>query len=117
MDLRGVEARGCAPRRSSTEAPLRPHDEGDLLTIVQVRRILPVAKSTIYGLVESGQLPHYRVGATGRHRGRILVARADLDAYLAKSRQARPVAPTRLDLDAIHARVRNGGAARGNAVD
>ncbi len=82
---------------------------GDFLTVAQILQILPVGRSTLYELVQSGQLPHYRVGATGRSRGRILVARADVFAYLDKSRQARPVAPARLDIEAIHARVRNGG--------
>ena len=90
---------------------------GALLTIEQVRKILPVAKSTLYALVESGELPHYRVGGTGRRTGRILVARADLLAYLEKSRQARPVAPARLDLDEIHARIRKPGKPCGKSVD
>ncbi len=116
MAARRTDRSPPAPH-APAEAPLRPPDEGDLLTIAQVRRILPVAKSTIYGLVESGQLPHYRVGATRRREGRILVARADLDAFIHESRHTRPVAPKRLDIDAIHVRVRNGGRPAQQAVD
>ena len=60
--------------------------EGDLLTIPQVQRLLPLGRSTIYGLVARGALPSYRVGATGGGRGRVLVARADLEAFIEKSR-------------------------------
>ena len=82
---------------------------GDFLTVAQILKILPVGRSTLYNLVQSGELRCYRVGGTRRRAGRIVVAMADLLAYLEKSREARPVAPTRLDIDEIHARVRNGG--------
>jgi len=44
---------------------------GDLLTIAQVLKLLPVGRSSIYALCESGELVHYRVGATRRRKGRI----------------------------------------------
>ena len=90
---------------------------GDFLTVKQVLEVLPVGRSTIYSLVQSGRLRSCRVGATGRRMGRILVARADLDIFIEKSRQVRSVPPTRLDLDEIHARVRNGAARNRNPVD
>jgi len=83
-----------------------PLQEGDLLTIAQALAVLPVGRSTLYALLESGQLPHYRVRAPTAPRGRILVARADLEAFLAGARQAAPRAPVRADADAILARVR-----------
>jgi len=79
---------------------------GDLLTIAQALAILPVGRSTLYALLESGQLPHYRVRAPTAPRGRILVARADLEAFVAGARQAAPRAPVRADPDAILARIR-----------
>ncbi len=97
-----------------TEPHLQP---GDFLSITQLIALVPIGRSTAYALIESGELPHYRVGGTRRRAGRILIAKADLHAYLEKSRQARPVAPTRLDLDEIHTRVRNGGRPGGKAVD
>ena len=60
--------------------------EGDFLTVAQVLRILPMGRSTLYALIDSGQLPHYRVSAARSHRGRILIHRADLEAYIEKSR-------------------------------
>ena len=57
-----------------------------LLTIRQVLAILPVGRSSLYALVDSGQLPSYRVSPAGSRRGRILIHRADLDAFIEKSR-------------------------------
>ncbi len=55
---------------------------GDFLTVAQILEILPIGRSTIYSLVRSGELRSYRVGGTRR----ILVARADLDAFIEQSR-------------------------------
>ena len=82
--------------------------EGDLLTIAQVQQFLPVGRSSIYALCESGELAHYRVGATRRRKGRILVHRDDLLAFIGKSRQARSVAPTRVDVDGLLDEIRGG---------
>ena len=60
--------------------------EGDLLTIRQEGRLVPIGRSTLYALVDSGQLPSYRVSPTGSRRGRILIHRADLKAFIEKSR-------------------------------
>ena len=84
---------------------LRP---GDLLSIPQVQKLVPVGRSTIYKWVEDGALPCIRVGATRRRRGRVLVHRYDLRAFLEKSRQARVVAPTRVDVDGILEELRGG---------
>ena len=59
---------------------------GDLLTIRQALVILPVGRSTIYSLVEEGQIPSIRVGCAGSRRGRILVARADLEKFIKRPR-------------------------------
>jgi len=83
---------------------------GDLLTVPQALAILPIGKSTLYALIEAGDLPSYRVRAPGARRGRILVARGELEAFLAKSRQGAPRAPVRVDVDQILARVRRGSA-------
>ena len=55
---------------------------GDFLTVKQILKILPIGRSTIYSLVGSGKLRSYRVGGTRR----ILVARADLDAFIKQTR-------------------------------
>ena len=89
--------------------PLAP---GDLLSVPQVLALVPIGRSTLYQLIEDGELPAYRVGATRRRRGRILVAKADLIAFLARSRQARTGAPTRVDVDGILDSIRNGRTSR-----
>jgi len=80
--------------------------EGDLLTVAQALAVLPVGRSTLYGLIESGELPHYRVRAPGSRRGRVLVARADLEAFLAGSRHEARRAPVGVDADSVLAKVR-----------
>ena len=59
---------------------------GDLITVKQALALVPIGRSTLYSLVARGALPSYRVGATGGGRGRVLVARADLEAFIQKSR-------------------------------
>ena len=78
-----------------------PLERGDLLTIAQALQIVPVGRTTLYALCESGELPHYRVGGTHLRRRRILIHRDDLRAYLEKSRQARPETPKPVDVDQI----------------
>ena len=80
--------------------------EGDLLTVAEVLRIVPLSRTTVYALVDSGQLQSYRVSAAGSRRGRVLIARADLEAFLAGARQAATRAPVRVDVDGLLRRVR-----------
>ncbi len=75
--------------------------EGDLLTVAQVLRLLPVGRSTVYQLVEEGRLPACRVRTAGSRRGRVLIARVDLEAFLAGARQAATRAPVRVDVDGL----------------
>ena len=84
----------------------RSIDEGDLLTVAQALQIMPIGKTTLYALIETGQLPHYRLQPHGSRRGRILLARRDIEAFLDTTRHGATQAPTSLDIDAIHARVR-----------
>ena len=79
---------------------------GDFLTVPQALEILPVGRSTLYNLVETGALPSFRVSAAGSRRGRVLISRADLEAFIAESRQTATRAPVRLDADAVLERVR-----------
>jgi len=82
---------------------------GDLLTVPQALQLLPVGRSTLYALLDSGRLAHYRVSAAGSGPGRILIERRDLEAFLAKARQAATRAPVRVDVDTVLARVRQRG--------
>ena len=80
---------------------------GDLLTVPQVLAILPVGRSTLYQLVDEGQIPAVRIRTAGSRRGRILVHRADLDAFIDRSRPKATSAPTRATVDDLLKRVRN----------
>jgi excisionase family DNA binding protein len=53
-----------------------------MLTVQQVADKLGVSPALVYGWVNSGTLPCYRLGQAGR-RGSIRVAEADVDAFLA----------------------------------
>ena len=80
--------------------------EGDFLTVPQVLRIVPLSKTTVYALIDSGQLPSYRVSVAGSRRGRVLIARRDLEAFLDSARQSATRAPVRVDVDGLLERVR-----------
>ena len=80
--------------------------EGDFLSVAQVLRIVPLSKTTVYALIDSGQLPSYRVSAAGSRRGRVLIAKADLETFLAGARQAATRAPTHVDVDQLLKQVR-----------
>ena len=53
-----------------------------MLTVKQAALRLGVSMSLVYLWVESHQLAHYRIGATGK-RGHIRIAETDLEAFLA----------------------------------
>ncbi len=86
--------------------------EGDLLTIVQALRILPISRSAFYRLLDAGELPCVRLGGVGGPKARVLVLRADIEAFIerhrvaATGRRVARVSPDEL-LDRIR---RNGGA-------
>ena len=66
---------------------LRP---GDLVTVEQVRALLPVSKARVYQLIDDGSLPHVRVATAGGGKGRLLVWRSGLEDYVRNLRlQAR----------------------------
>ena len=85
--------------------------EDDLLTVQQALCILPVGRSTLYQLVEEGQLPAIRVRTLGSRRGRVLIERAGLEKYVEGLRRGRPAScpVLRLDVDEILSQVRKGG--------
>ncbi len=81
--------------------------EGDFLTVAEVLRIVPLSKTSVYALVDSGQLPSYRVSVAGSRRGRVLIARADLETFLAGVRTRAPRAATRrVDVNGLLEKVR-----------
>ena len=81
---------------------------GDLVNVRQALELLPVGRSTLYALIDSGQIPHLRVSSARSRRGRILIARRDLEAFLEGARQAATRAPGRVDVDGLLRKVRRG---------
>lgn len=63
-----------------------------MLTPKQAAERLGVSDSLIYEWCAEGTLPHYRFGRKGR-RGRILIAEAEFEAFLASCRQERRPGP------------------------
>ncbi len=59
---------------------------GDLVTIREALTLVPVRRSLLYELVAASKIPSVRVGGAGSRRGRILIRRTDLDAFISKSR-------------------------------
>ncbi len=53
--------------------PTEPLREGDLLSVQQALRILPISKSGFHRLLESGEIPSVRLGGVGGPRARVLV--------------------------------------------
>lgn len=87
--------------------PLRP---GDLLTVQEALRLLPVGRATLYRLIAEGTLPAIRVASLGSRRGRVLVVRAGLEAFVASRRAPPPARPAggrgfALDVDSLRTRV------------
>ncbi len=62
--------------------------------------------AAIYQLVEEGRLPACRVRTAGSRRGRVQIARVDLEAFLAGARQTATQAPVRVDVDGLLQKVR-----------
>lgn len=56
------------------------------ITLEEASRYLGVSTSTIRRIVERGEIPAARVG--GPQKGRLILLRRDLDAYLTKQQQA-----------------------------
>jgi len=92
--------------------------EGDLITIEQALRLLPVSKSLFHQILADGAVPHIRISASGSRRGRVLVERAGLEAYVAALRQPAPARTVKVDVDSLREKVRNRApAAHANQVD
>ena len=63
---------------------LRP---GDVLTIAQALKILPIPKSTIHDMIEARDFPAFPVRQTSSGRKNYVVLRSDLEAFLRGKRQ------------------------------
>lgn len=56
------------------------HQHDELLTVEQVTEILNIGRTTVYELINSGELPSITIRRCRR------VLRSDLDAYIARLR-------------------------------
>ena len=93
-------------------APSEPLREGDLLSVAQALRILPISKSALHCLLDNGEIEHVRVPSTGGRRGRVFIPRGALEAFVERHRvgaRGRSVAP--VDVNDLLARVRRRGSA------
>ncbi len=85
---------------------------GDLLTVPQALELFPVGRSTLYRLLDNGEIPCVRLGGVGGHTARVLVLRADLEGFIERRRvtaTGRRVA--RVSPDELLARIRRNGDA------
>jgi hypothetical protein len=81
----------------------------DLLVIAEVASLLRISKALAYRLCTDGTIPSAKIACVASRRGRLVVRRRDVDAYLDRlfAAQAQPAKRiVKLDVDAIHARVR-----------
>ncbi len=84
--------------------------EGDLLTVAQALRILPISRSAFYRLLDNGEIPCIRLGGVGGPRARVLVLRTDMEAFIERRRvgaTGRRVA--RVSPDELLSRIRRNG--------
>ena len=95
-------------KREGTSEPVSGDET--YLTAKQAAAYLHLNEKTLYALVAEGTIPSVRVATVGSRRGRVLVMRAGLEAYVA-SLQTPAVAPpaacrgARVDVDALRARI------------
>ncbi len=84
---------------------------GDLLTAHQALTLLPVGKSTLFRLIDAGEISCVRVGSVGARRGRVLIPRAALEEFVERRHTGatgRTVAP--VNANDILANVRRRGS-------
>jgi len=66
---------------------------GKFLSVTEAAERIGVSESLVYQWVEERRIPHYRLGGKGK-RGKVMIAEADLSAFLASCRQeAKPEIP------------------------
>ena len=81
----------------------------DLLVMSEVASLLRISKALAYRLCTDGTIPSARIACVASRRGRLVVRREDVDAYIERlfaEPGTRAKHAVRLDVDAIHARVR-----------
>ncbi len=67
-------------------------EPGDLITVAQALKLVPISKSLMYALLEAGEIEHVPVSSVGSRKGRKLIHRASLEAYVEAHTVRRQVA-------------------------
>lgn len=80
-------------------------EEGDLITVPQALRLLPVGRAYLYRLVGEGVIPSIRVASVGSRRGRVLLFRSGLNEYVRQLQAPTTRTPVRVDVDALRERI------------
>ncbi len=101
--------RPLAPRRDGSQTGGRVPLTPELVTVGEVARALRVGRSLAHRLCTDGSIPSARVLSVGSRRGRVVVKREDLDAYIDALFSRSNAKPANLDVDQILARVRRTG--------
>ncbi len=57
-------------------------EAGDLVTVAQALELVPISKSLMYALLEAGEIEHVAISSVGSSKGRKLILRASLEAYV-----------------------------------
>src|SRR5579872_2359648 len=87
LNLNQPDVGGQAPVATMGKGRLRRRGEVSVLTPNQAAEKAGVSTSLVYEWCAQGLLPHYRFGRQGR-RGTIRIEEAELEAFLARCRQA-----------------------------
>lgn len=91
IDLDSIFGRFAGPLPRATATP--PASESEWVTVKEAAQRLRLGKSSVYVMVEKGQLESRRVGPG---RGKVLVLAGSIVAYLATDHEKRPaVSPGR----------------------
>lgn len=91
MSWAGV-AGGCpVSEPTATRGPGRL-EPGDLLSVPQALRLLPVSKATMYRLVSRGEVPALRIPTAGGGGGRVLISRQGLEDFVRRMLSEAPKA-------------------------
>jgi hypothetical protein len=85
---------------------MSPAARDDLMTVGEVRRALRIGRSLAYRLCTDGTIPSARIASAGSRRGRLVVRRRDLEAYVERLFGNQPPPAGKVDVDQLLAGVR-----------
>jgi excisionase family DNA binding protein len=71
--------------KPTTDTPLKDHSDDEFLTIAESAPIARLSASSLYDACQRKIIPHYRVSGR-RRRGKVLIKRSDLMAFIESMR-------------------------------